>query len=118
MASSLSDKATPNPSTTPTTNWTARARWDLHYKTLSCAATTRDSTLTDHHGRELPLSRVDGPTHVQDAQAAPTAPALVYDIKMTCGGCSGAINRVLTKNIQPRELTLLPLYYRWRRITC
>lgn len=30
---------------------------------------------------------------------APTAPAYYYDVKMTCGGCSGAIERVLKKNI-------------------
>lgn len=27
---------------------------------------------------------------------------------MTCGGCSGAIERVLKKNVEAREYTLLP----------
>ncbi|WWD20114.1 hypothetical protein CI109_104589 [Kwoniella shandongensis] len=31
--------------------------------------------------------------------AAPTAPAYRYNVKMTCTGCSGAVNRVLGKNI-------------------
>ncbi|ORX37941.1 putative copper chaperone [Kockovaella imperatae] len=35
-----------------------------------------------------------------DSAAQATAPAYVYDVKMTCGGCSGAINRVLTKNVE------------------
>ncbi|WRT69486.1 uncharacterized protein IL334_006472 [Kwoniella shivajii] len=30
----------------------------------------------------------------------PTAPAYSYNVKMTCTGCSGAVNRVLGKNIQ------------------
>lgn len=30
----------------------------------------------------------------------PKAVAYVYDVKMTCGGCSGAIDRVLKKNIE------------------
>ncbi|KAK4689928.1 hypothetical protein P7C73_g191, partial [Tremellales sp. Uapishka_1] len=33
-------------------------------------------------------------------QPAPTAPAYFYTVKMTCSGCSGAINRVLAKNIE------------------
>ncbi|OWZ44680.1 copper chaperone [Cryptococcus neoformans c45] len=31
--------------------------------------------------------------------AIPTGPAYQYSVKMTCTGCSGAINRVLGKNI-------------------
>ncbi|WWC73480.1 uncharacterized protein I206_107450 [Kwoniella pini CBS 10737] len=31
----------------------------------------------------------------------PTVPAYQYNVKMTCTGCSGAVNRVLGKNIQP-----------------
>ncbi|WVQ79416.1 hypothetical protein IAT38_001513 [Cryptococcus sp. DSM 104549] len=31
--------------------------------------------------------------------SAPTAPAYQYNVKMTCTGCSGAVNRVLGKNI-------------------
>ncbi|KAL7420755.1 Cytosolic copper metallochaperone [Cryptotrichosporon argae] len=34
------------------------------------------------------------------AQIAPTAPAYEYRVKMTCGGCSGAVERVLKKNIE------------------
>ncbi|KLT40004.1 hypothetical protein CC85DRAFT_304499 [Cutaneotrichosporon oleaginosum] len=32
-----------------------------------------------------------------------TGPAYNYTVKMTCGGCSGAIERVLKKNIEARE---------------
>ncbi|WWC65657.1 uncharacterized protein I303_108278 [Kwoniella dejecticola CBS 10117] len=32
--------------------------------------------------------------------STPTAPAYLYNVKMTCTGCSGAVNRVLGKNIQ------------------
>jgi hypothetical protein len=38
--------------------------------------------------------------HIADHQA--TTPAYHYKVKMTCGGCSGAINRVLGKNIESR----------------
>ncbi|KAL1408306.1 Cytosolic copper metallochaperone [Vanrija albida] len=31
---------------------------------------------------------------------ATTGPAYNYTVKMTCGGCSGAIDRVLKKNIE------------------
>ncbi|OCF37086.1 copper chaperone [Kwoniella heveanensis BCC8398] len=31
--------------------------------------------------------------------SVPTAPAYSYTVKMTCGGCSGAVNRVLGKNV-------------------
>jgi copper chaperone len=31
---------------------------------------------------------------------ATTGPAYNYTVKMTCGGCSGAIERVLKKNIE------------------
>ncbi|GMK53513.1 hypothetical protein CspeluHIS016_0100990 [Cutaneotrichosporon spelunceum] len=31
---------------------------------------------------------------------ATTGPAYNYSVKMTCGGCSGAIERVLKKNIE------------------
>ncbi|KAK8849489.1 hypothetical protein IAR55_004823 [Kwoniella newhampshirensis] len=31
--------------------------------------------------------------------ATPTAPAYQYNVKMTCTGCSGAVNRVLGKNV-------------------
>lgn len=39
------------------------------------------------------------------AQLTPqiTGPAYNYSVKMTCGGCSGAIERVLKKNIEARE---------------
>ncbi|GFZ50124.1 hypothetical protein JCM24511_07879 [Saitozyma sp. JCM 24511] len=32
--------------------------------------------------------------------ASPDAPAYHYTVKMTCTGCSGAITRVLTKNVE------------------
>lgn len=45
--------------------------------------------------------------HSQAAVPQPTAsaehPAYHYKVKMTCGGCSGAIERVLKKNVEARE---------------
>lgn len=44
-----------------------------------------------------PLSTSSAPSSV------PSAPAYHYNVKMTCGGCSGAIERVLKKNVEARE---------------
>lgn len=43
----------------------------------------------------------------EDADYQSTGPAYAYTVKMTCGGCSGAIDRVLKKNIEAREFLWL-----------
>jgi len=41
-----------------------------------------------------PVTTTHVPSH------GPTAPAYHYNVKMTCSGCSGAVDRVLKKNVE------------------
>jgi copper chaperone len=68
-------------------------------------APAQTTSVIPRHGCELRhLKRAATLT----SQDQPTAPAYVYDVKMTCGGCSGAIERVLKKNIEARESQFPP----------
>jgi hypothetical protein len=67
----------------------------------SLLSATRSSR--DERGSQV--SEQSRQTDLQSAapSASPDAPAYHYTVKMTCSGCSGAITRVLTKNVEARE---------------